>query len=169
MTERIESHGARRRVVLCAALFLEICVLGSCGGHNRFELTLRTREFGGDTLRGLTWTGPDGRRAISSSQVALGQHDSDFGDVVCGGETWHRTFFVELTRLEPANSFELVTDNGSHLTMIPQTFTVVGLGETLCTEETGIWRGADGELEGRTGTFSIHYDTIQATLSLVED
>ena len=70
-------------------------------------------------------------------------------------------------------SFELTFDGGDTLrlegaTGVWATESNLDYGPT-CFEANGRWRGAAGELEGRTGRFTIAYDSVQTILRLVED
>ncbi len=95
----------------------------------------------------------------------------DFGAVDCGGQRLPRHFFQVLSQEQasPDYSFELKIDDGNRLTLDPQTAVVVSFDETDCFEETGRWQGTAGDLLNHEATFTIHYDTIQTVLRIVED
>lgn len=167
--------GARRRLLWVALVALS--VLSSCGGADKFELTLRARDDDGTSYINLErpWVAADGRGATSpptSGRFQLNPNP-DIGEAECGGQKWPRHFFEVLgpEQMTEGYTFELKIDDGNRLTLDPQTGVVVAFyyGGTDCFEETGRWRGTDGDLRDHEGTFTIHYDTIQTVLRLVED
>jgi hypothetical protein len=172
----IGKHRSRRRNLSLLGVFcVAISVLASCGGAEKFELVLRSRaDDGSSQTLEHQWLSADGRHAtspeISSSfQVRL---DFDYGDVECGGQRMLRHGFAEWGSqlASKDDSFDLKIDDGNGLRLDPQTAVTVDDGAgPLCFEETGRWRGTAGDLRNHEGTFTMHYDTIQTTLHLVED
>ena len=152
-------------------------VLVSCGRAEKFELTLRVRDDGSSpTCVERHWMAADGRHATSAecSGTLRVAAPIEFGDAECGGRTWQRHYFSVLGP-EPASrddSFELKVDDGNRLMLDPQTEVIVdgGAGTAIeCVEQTGRWQGTAGDLQNHEGTFTIHYDSIQTILRLVED
>ncbi len=171
----IGKHRSRRNLSLLGVFCVAISVLASCGGAEKFELVLRSRADDGysQTLE-HQWLSADGRHAISpeiSSSFQL-RFDNDFGDVECGGQRMLRLSFIDWGSqlASKDDSFDLKIDDGNGLRLDPQTAVTVydGAG-ALCFEETGRWEGTTGDVLNHAGTFSIHYDTIQTVLRLVED
>ena len=163
---------ARRRFLW--VVLVAVSVLASCAGPDKFELTLRTRDDDGDLLRNedRPWLAADGRHATSRPYSGnFGVSSMAFGDVDCGGQKWLRTSFAVLSPevMTEFYTFELKIDDGNRLTLDPQTAVVVASSVIDCQEETGRWRGTAGKLRDHEGTFTIHYDTIQTVLRLVED
>ncbi len=173
----IGRHRPRRSSPLVGAFSVGVSLLVACGGAEKFELTLRIRDYDGSRVYvERQWLAGDGRQATSpaNSGTFPGGATFDIGDVECGGQRWPRQFFSVLGP-EPASaddSFELKVDDGNRLMLDPQTEVIVdggtGVG-TECFEETGRWQGTAGDLQNHVGTFNIHYDSIQTVLRLVED
>jgi hypothetical protein len=46
---------------------------------------------------------------------------------------------------------------------------MVSSDETDCFDEAGRWKGTAGHLRNHEGTFTMHYDSIQTVLQIVED
>jgi hypothetical protein len=65
-------------------------------------------------------------------------------------------------------TFELTIDDGNRLTLDPQTAVIVVSNGGDCLDETGRWRGTAGDVRDHEGTFTIHYNSIQTVLHLVE-
>lgn len=173
MSVTIRMLGARRKFLW--VLLVTVSVLASCGGPGKFELTLRARDDDGQSLPNVdrSWSAADGRHATSPpySGTFPANSTSDIGEVECGGQKWPRHFFgvLDPKLASGNNSFELKIDDGNRLTLDPQTAVIVASYGTDCLEETGRWRGTAGDLRDHEGTFTIHYDSIQTVLRLVED
>jgi hypothetical protein len=165
----LRPHHGRQGCLLAGFLAVALSTLGSCDA-DRFELTLRSRD--GLSLSSLErpWLAADGRRATSPAYTVRFLSAPTFGDVECGGRQWTRRYFsIASAALGP---YELEIDGGSRLTLDPQTAVEVSDGtgtETACFEEVGLWRGTAGDVVDRTGRFTLHFDSIQAVLRLVED
>jgi hypothetical protein len=172
----IGSRGRGRSSQVCVFI-LGLCVLASCGGADKFELTLRARDATGSMPPVLErhWLTSDGRHATSppvSGEMYVAE--PKFRDAECGGKKWLRRYVqVWGPEMEPVeNSFELKLDDGDSVTLDPQTAVRVADAtgdETACYDEVGRWQGTAGDLRNHTGTFTIHYDSIQTVLRLVED
>lgn len=165
----------RRSLPLVSVLMVAVSVLGSCRGADKFELTLQARDDDGSSPIRVErhWLAADGRHATSPENSGTFPVDSaaELGNVDCGGQNWHRVGFSVLGP-KPASrddSFELKIEDGNRLTLDPQTAVLVFFPETSCFEEAGRWKGTAGDLRSHAGTFTIHYDSIQTVLRLVED
>jgi hypothetical protein len=160
--------------LLVGVFSVGVSLLVSCGGADRFDLTLRTRDYDGSSTNAVErqWLTMDGRHATSPGGAGpyLSDAKTEVGDVECGGQRWPRHFF---SILGPApsrdDSFELTFDDGNRLTLDPQTAVMVRTYETDCLEEAGRWKGTAGDLRDHGGTFTMHYDSIQTVLRIVED
>ncbi len=167
---------ARRRSVLTAVGMLLVGVLASCAGTDKYALTLRARDDDGNSFINIErhWLAADGRHASSPPNSATFRLASSpiFGDVECGGEKLQRRY-ARISNTELVKfSFELQVDDGNVLTLVPQKIVRVAARSTpwaSCVEASGRWEGTAGNLRGQTGTFTIHYDSIQTVLRLVED
>lgn len=170
-------HRARRISSLVGAFSVVVSLTVSCGGAKKFDLTLRVRDYDGASAVNLElqWLAADGRHATSppiSGLFPIGG-TVDIGAVDCGGQRWPRRFsqVLGLEQAPPGYSFELEIDDGNRLTLDPQRAVVVSspYQEIDCLEETGRWQGTAGHMRNHEGTFTMHYDSIQTTLRLVED
>lgn len=166
-------HRVRRRTSLVGVFSVAVSLLVSCGGSEKFELMLRTRDNGAwNFYLERQWRAADGRHAVSLDVRGLILADAKVGvgDAECGGQRWPRHFFSVLSPATTRDdSFELKVDDGNSLTLDPQTAVVVSSYETNCFEETGRWKGTAGQLRDHKGTFTMHYDSIQTVLRIVED
>jgi hypothetical protein len=154
-------------------------VLASCGGPDKLELTLRARDDDGTSFINLErqWLAADGRHATSPPRSGDPDlHEQKFGDAECGGEKWLRRLISRSgPEMESAeDSFELKLDDGDSATLDPQMAVRVAdatgyQASMSCFEETGRWRGTAGDLLNHEGAFTVHYDSIQTVLHLVED
>jgi hypothetical protein len=187
--------------LLASLLVASFGLLTSCGGGDRFELTLRARDAnamsfancpGGlvnvtpgaslpsdvyrceDTFEERRWVTSDGGRAITPAHIEV-RFVSDvvaLTDVVCGGKGLGSLSGWEsgpgLTAFDA--SFELRIDDGNTLMLDQQTGVWVDWVDVVeCFETAGRWRGTAGQVRGRTGSFTIRYDSIQTVIKLVED
>ena len=164
---------SRRCTSLVGVFAVAASLIVTCGGSERFELTLRTRDYNGGRTSSLDrqWRTADGRHAVSLDVPGLFLSDgkAEVGDVECGGQSWPRHSFSVLNPAHTRDdSFELAVDDGNHLTLDPQTAVMVTSTETNCFEETGRWRGTAGHVRNHEGTFTMHYDSIQTVLRIVE-
>lgn len=165
----------RRSLSLVGVLMVAVSVLASCGGADKFELTLRARDDDGSSPVRVErhWLAADGRHATSPENSGTFPVDAvaELGNVECAGQRWLRVPFSVLgpELASRDDSFELKIDDGNRLMLDPQSAVTAGLGETSCFEETGRWQGTAGDLQNHAGTFNIHYDSIQTVLRLVED
>jgi hypothetical protein len=167
-------HRARRSSSLVGLFSVAVSLLVSCGGAEKFELTLRSRYYDSASTNPLEtqWLTADGRHATSpgGSDPFRGGAEAEVGAVECGGQRWPRHFF---TVLGPApsrdNSFELKFDDGNRLTLDPESAVMVYLYDVDCFEEAGRWKGTAADLRNHGGTFTLHYDSIQTVLRIVED
>jgi hypothetical protein len=171
-------HGTRRHSLLVGVFWMAATALASCGGAEKFELTLQARDDNGSPFINVErqWLADDGRHATSPANSGTFPVNTnfDFGNVECGGQKYVRRYFSALgpELASGDHAFELTIDDGNRLTLDPQRALDVIDGttpEAACFEESGRWRGTAGDLQNRTGTFSLHYDTIQTVLRLVED
>ena len=166
----------RRDSSLVAVVALTLSLVASCKGADKFELTLRGRDDASSSpTHQLQWRAADGRHATSPEYwVFPDGTGSEFGNVDCGGQSWVRSYFSVLgpELASRDDSYELKIDDGKGLMLDPQTEVFVSGGTgggTACFEETGRWEGTTGDVLNRTGTFTLHYDSIQTVLRLVED
>lgn len=121
------------------------------------------------------WRAADGRRAINRPNDLLwfrAQPEQD--DVVCGGQAVVQQYVWDSEEMPARDeSFELTFDGGDSLRLEGATGVWASASSLYygpkCFEATGRWRGAAGELQGRTGRFTIVYDSVQTVLRLVED
>lgn len=168
-------HGARRISSLVGAFSVAVSLLVSCSRVEKFDVTLRVRDYDGSSAINVDrqWLAADGRHATSPADPGPFPADAtfDFGDPECGGQSWPRHAFIVLGPAPASrdDSFELKIDDGNRLTLDPQTAVVASFDQIDCFEETGRWRGTAGDLRDHEGTFTVHYDSIQTVLHLVED
>ena len=119
------------------------------------------------------WFGDDGSRAVVTTHaMTLFVTVSTSSTVECAGRPIRGAWWVRLhpERLRDGDEFNVRTDDGSNLELVPKT----GLWATTpretdrCFELSGTWRGIEGELLSRTGTYTMTNDSIQTVLELVE-
>jgi hypothetical protein len=121
------------------------------------------------------WRAADGRPAINQPHDVLwfrAQPEQD--DVVCDGQAVVHQYVWDSEELPARDgSFELTFDGGDTLRLESATGVWASARSdyygSKCFEANGRWRGAAGELQGRTGRFTIVYDSVQTVLRLVED
>lgn len=113
----------------------------------------------------------DGTKADASFEMG-GRPAPPSGSVQCGGETFEQGS----TDDAPATGRLRITGLGTAALAVEQTVTVVeGPPPPVCDERTGTWTGNGGELDGRSGTFTMvarHPDPNAAgdsTLTLEEE
>ena len=174
LTSARGKHRARRCSSLVGVLSVAASLLMACGASEKFELTLRTRDYCCERTSSLDhqWRTADGRNAVSPDipGLFLPGGETEVGDVECGGQRWPRHFFSVLSPAQTRDhSFELEVEDGNRLTLDPQTAVMVSSTETNCFEETGRWKGTAGHVRNHEGTFSMHYDSLQTVLRIVED
>jgi hypothetical protein len=173
----IGKRRARHNSSLVVVLSVALSVLASCGGAKKFELTLRTRDDDSvlPAYVDRHWLAADGRHATGPeySNTFPANPVLQFGEVDCGGQKWVRSYFFVLgpELASQDDSAELTIDDGNSLSLDPQTAVglFTGSGGGSCFEETGRWQGTAGDLRNHEGTFTMHYDSIQTVLRLVED
>ena len=121
------------------------------------------------------WRAADRRRAINQADDVLwfrARPEQD--DVVCGGQAVVQQAVWD-SEVLPARdeSFELTFDGGDMVLLEAATGVWASTSTAdyglKCFEANGRWRGEAGELKGRTGRFTILYDSIQTVMRLVED
>jgi hypothetical protein len=121
------------------------------------------------------WRAADDRRAINRPYDLLWfRAQPEHDDVVCGGQPVVQQYVWDPEELPARDeSFELTFDGGDSLRLEGATGVWASASSLdygpKCFEANGRWRGAAGELQGRTGRFTIAYDSVQTVLRLVED
>ena len=119
------------------------------------------------------WSGDDGSRAVVTTHATrMLVTVSTSSTVECAGRTVPGAWWVRLDPEQRRNldEFTVQTDEGSTLELVPET----GLWATTpretdrCFEMSGTWRGVEGELRSRTGTYTMFDDSIQTVLELIE-
>ncbi len=132
-----------------------------------------------------SWVAADGRTATAPAHTVVFRADGSpdkrpsqkfddqyyYDDVACGGQEYKQRYYRKSPpKTGPNGAFEVEIDDGNRLTIDPTTAVSVETGRyTLCFEEVGTWRGTAGDLRNHTGTFNLHYDSIQTVLRLVEN
>jgi hypothetical protein len=178
MIPHMATHRTRRNSSLFVVFSVALSLVVSCGGADKFDLTLQARDDDGSPFINIErqWLADDGRHATSGANSGTFpvNMNFDFGNVECGGQKYVRRYFSVLgSELASGDhAFELTIDDGNRLRLDPQRALDVIDGttpEASCFEESGRWRGTAGDLQNRTGSFTIHYDSIQTVLRLIED
>jgi hypothetical protein len=118
------------------------------------------------------WRGDDGSRAAVTTQaVTIYVTEATSSTVECAGRAVRGAWWVRLHPDTPRDEieFKVETEDGT-LELEPET----GLWATTpretdrCMEMSGTWRGVEGTLLNRTGTYTMMDDSIQTVLELVE-
>jgi hypothetical protein len=188
----------QRRIVCLLVAVLFACVIpAACSSGGGFEMTVRVRDgigpspvrcqswfLGRALLRGepdlckyegaeQVWTDGGGRRVIQPAQTLfLSILAGDFGAFECGGRTITNVYRNELDVITIAESdpFQLLMEDGSVIELsFGEGFNAGGRALDSCTDVSGLWHGIAGDLDDRTGTYTLVNDSIQTVLHLVED
>jgi hypothetical protein len=189
------AHRGRTYIALTVLVLLVSCGRGT----EKLDLTLRSRDrsdlwprvsncaAGSDENPPATWKcelaydehlwqTSDGRRAVSPSHTSIDRvSDLRFESISCGGQPPKRAFWYRsIATDEPAadvDQAQLRIYGGDTLVLHRTTglWTMDQDGNFLCFDISGTWHGTAGKMNGRTGTYTMVYDSVQTVLHRVED
>jgi hypothetical protein len=96
----------------------------------------------------------------------------DYGDFECAGrmmtDVWRSKFLAGTTG--QSDPFQLMIGDGNVVELsLREGLDFIGRLYDECAESSGSWHGTSGDLDGRTGTFTLVGDSVQTVLHLVED
>jgi hypothetical protein len=195
---RLTGPDRLRGVYVILALLLAVSVPASCSDGSGFEMTVRARDgsdgfpvwCSDDTVltpigQPITcqferaervWNDGGERKAIQPARTYflsfLNDPSPALGEYECGGRTLTNVWRTELDPVttDRSDPLQLVMDDGSsiELSLVGQ-LDVTGRTLDACQETWGTWHGTAGDLDGRTGTYTTVFDSVQTVLHLVED
>jgi hypothetical protein len=160
----------------------------SFASEDKLDLTLRVREmldFRATCVmsdpeteicivsaRERVWTDEADRHAVQRAYtVRYTTVDDGFSAIDYGGRTMPTGWWWEGELTDPSTTrpvrFEI--DGGSTVALEPEQGVWAGGRTHECAAVAGRWSGTAGDLENRTGTFTMINDSLQSTLHLVED